>query len=174
MSAFTLRRARIAPWILGCSVLTRPPSISGTSVSASTGVTERPSSEMYAAVPPLATSSTPSSARPVANRSRPVLSKTEMSARRTAIKGWKAYCACQIEPDRVGQQAVLDLPDPRVERFRGVARLDRDPLLRDDRAGVHTLVQEVDRDAGLARAGRERLADRVEAGEGRQERRVRR
>ena len=39
-------------------------------------------------------------------------------------------------------------------------------------AGVHALVQEVDGDAGLLRAGRERLADRVEAGEGRQERRV--
>ena len=47
-----------------------------------------------------------------------------------------------------------------------------DPLLRDDRAGVHALVQEVDGDAGLLRAGRERLADRVEAGEGRQERRM--
>ncbi len=67
---------------------------------------------------------------------------------------------------------MLDLPDARVERVRGVARLDRDPLLRDDRAGVHAVVQEVDCDAGFLSAGRERLADCVEAGEGRQERGV--
>ena len=55
------RRARIPAWMRGCSVFTRPPSSSGTSVSDSTAVTSSPSSSRYAAVPPLATSSHPSS-----------------------------------------------------------------------------------------------------------------
>ena len=75
------RRARIPAWMRGWSVLTRPPSSSGTSVSDSTRVTSRPSSSRCAAVPPLATSSQPSSARPRAKASSPDLSEVEISAR---------------------------------------------------------------------------------------------
>ena len=40
------------PWIFGCSVLTRPPSISGLPVSSSTSVTSSPAARSAAAVPP--------------------------------------------------------------------------------------------------------------------------
>src|SRR6266511_24219 len=65
----------------GWSVFTRPPSISGAEVTSSTCVTSRPSSSRYAAVPPLATNSNPTSARPRAKTSRPSFSHTEISAR---------------------------------------------------------------------------------------------
>src|SRR5262245_43073021 len=94
-----------------------------------------------------------------------------MSARRTAM-GLGLYCACQIEADGLGQEPVLHLADARVERFRGVVRLDPNPLLSDDRPCVDAVVEEVDRDAGLLGAGREGLADRVEPRKRRQERRV--
>ena len=51
------RRARIAAWMRGWSVFTRPPSSSGPR-SAPRPRTSSPSSSRYAAVPPLATSST--------------------------------------------------------------------------------------------------------------------
>ena len=59
-------------------------------------------------------------------RSRPVLSKTEMSAAH-GHQGWRALLRLPDRADRIGQQAVLDLPDARVERVGGVARLDRRP-----------------------------------------------
>ena len=46
------RRARMPPWIFGCSVLTRPPSISGLAVSSATSSTGRPASRRAVAVPP--------------------------------------------------------------------------------------------------------------------------
>lgn len=46
---------------------------------------------------------------------------------------------------------------------------DRHPPLQDHRAGVDSLVDEVDGDPGLLDAGLERLADRVEPGEARQQ-----
>ena len=55
------RRASTPPCTRGCSVFTRPPSISGLSVSVSTGTTSRPAARSAFAVPPDATSSTPSS-----------------------------------------------------------------------------------------------------------------
>ena len=67
------RRARIAAWIRGCSVFTRPPRSSGISVRSSTRVTSRPCSARWSAVPPLATISTPSSASPRANSAEPGL-----------------------------------------------------------------------------------------------------
>src|SRR6187200_585767 len=82
------------------------------------------------------------------------------------------YCPGQIELDRLGQQAVLHLPDPPVERLRALARLDSHTLLGDHWACVHALVEEVDGDAGLLGAGRERLSDRAKARESGQERRV--
>ena len=74
----------------GWSVFTRPPSISGNSVRSSTLVTSRPSSRIESAVPPLATSSQPSEERPFASVSRPVLSKTEISARLTSLAAFRS------------------------------------------------------------------------------------
>ena len=56
-----------------------------------------------------------------------------------------------------------------IERL---ARLDRHALLREHRPGVEPLVDEVDGDARRLDAGRERVLDRVRAGERRQQRRV--
>ena len=53
------RSARMPPWIRGCSVLTRPPSISGEPVTSETAVTAMPASRSAAAVPPDETISTP-------------------------------------------------------------------------------------------------------------------
>src|ERR687894_310710 len=48
----SVRSARMPPWILGCSVLTRPPSISGAPVTSETGTTSIPASERARAVQP--------------------------------------------------------------------------------------------------------------------------
>ena len=58
------------PWIRGCSVFTRPSSISGKPVTSSTGVTSTPASRRVAAVPPEDTSETPSSVEPPARARR--------------------------------------------------------------------------------------------------------
>ena len=70
----------------GCRVFTRPPSISGDPVTSATSVTSIPASRSAAAVPPLETSSTPSSRRPRAKATTPVLSNTASSARRTSAR----------------------------------------------------------------------------------------
>src|SRR5690606_31329061 len=69
------------PCTTGCSVLTLPSIISGKPVSSATSRTARPSFSMAARVPPVETSSTPSSASWRAAASRPVLSDREISAR---------------------------------------------------------------------------------------------
>ena len=84
----------------------------------------------------------------------------------------RAYEACQIDPDRVRQQTVLDGTDALVERLGRVVLLDGDGLLGEDRAAVHSFVHEVDGDAGLRHARGKRLPDGVEARERRQKRRV--
>ena len=67
----------------GCSVLTRPSSISGKPVKSSIARTGRPASASARAVPPVETISTPSSARPRAKSTIPSFSDTDSSARRT-------------------------------------------------------------------------------------------
>ena len=71
----------------GCSVFTRPPRISGKPVTWSTGVTGTPASAIVLAVDPVETISTPASCNPRARSTMPVLSYTEIRARRTAISG---------------------------------------------------------------------------------------
>ena len=85
-SASTSRRASTAAWIFGCSVLTRPPSISVKPVICSTRDTPIPASSRRVAVPFVATIWTPSSSSLRAKSTRPVLSLTEMSARRTGAR----------------------------------------------------------------------------------------
>src|SRR5690606_33587730 len=64
-----------------CSVLTRPPSISGDCVSCSTAVTGSPASRSARSVPPLATKSQPSSTSARPNSTKPVLLYTLNRAR---------------------------------------------------------------------------------------------
>ena len=66
------RRARMPPWIFGCSVLTRPSIISGKPVTSDTCTTARPASASALAVPPVDTSSKPACSTPPQSRiSRP-------------------------------------------------------------------------------------------------------
>src|SRR5690606_9636426 len=76
------RRARIPPWIFGCSVFTRPPIISSEPVYSATSVTGRPAARSARQVPPLDNSAKPRRNRPPANSTIPVLSYTDSSARR--------------------------------------------------------------------------------------------
>ena len=68
------RSARIPPWIFGCRVLTRPPSISGLLVTEATSWWAIPASVRAAEVCPEAISSTPAAESPRAKSISPVLS----------------------------------------------------------------------------------------------------
>src|SRR6516164_1495184 len=74
------RRASRPPWIFGCSVLTRPSSISGKPVCEATSVTAMPASARSLAVPPVDNRRMPSAASSRASSTTPVLSETEISA----------------------------------------------------------------------------------------------
>src|SRR5437870_11322624 len=76
------RRASNPPWIAGCKVLTRPASSSGAPVTVATSVTGSPASAIVRAELPVETSATPCAASPRANGTIPLLSLTEISARR--------------------------------------------------------------------------------------------
>src|SRR5687767_15592546 len=73
------------PWILGCSVLTRPSIISGNPVTSETLVTGSPASARAFDVPPVETSWTPCPVSPRAKSMRPVLSETLRIARIFAV-----------------------------------------------------------------------------------------
>src|SRR6185369_6746866 len=74
------RRASKPPWIVGCSVLTRPSSISGNPVCSATSVTFSPAPASSFAVPPVESSLTPRPASSRASSTTPVLSETDISA----------------------------------------------------------------------------------------------
>src|SRR5882757_7377372 len=76
------RRASNPPWIAGCNVLTLPSSISGMPVTSATSVTGSPASAIVRAELPVEISATPCAVSPRANGTMPVLSLTEISARR--------------------------------------------------------------------------------------------
>src|SRR5207248_2224933 len=76
----------MAPWIFGCRVLTRPPSISLTPVTSCTARTAIPSLVRRSAVPPVERISIPSEARPLASSTMPALSETERRARDTDMR----------------------------------------------------------------------------------------
>src|SRR4051794_5110894 len=156
-----------------------------------------PSSRSSCAVPPVETISTPSSARPRAKSTRPRLSDTDSSARRTwtspasvppvplcsvasAIVDQYDAGIVGVEPDRPGcdqphrprQEPVLDLVDPLLDRG-DVARIRKlEGLLQDDRPAVDALVDEVDGHSPDPHAVLDRLLDRPYAGERRQQRGV--
>src|SRR5215218_4344192 len=143
------RSARIPPWILGWRVFTRPPSISGASVTAATSTTGSPASAIAVAVPPLETSSQPRSTRPWARSTTPVLSYTDTRARTFrsfgGSRGGQDEGAGDDGGDGVGVEAALDGLDPLVERVDGVVGQDRDGLLGHDRPGVDLGGGHVDR-----------------------------
>ncbi len=85
LCAGSSRRASRPAWTFGCSVFTRPSSISGKPVYADTSVTFRPSFCSSFAVPPVDSSSTPSAARARASSTIPDLSETLRSARVTFV-----------------------------------------------------------------------------------------
>src|SRR5947208_13048297 len=64
----------------GCSVFTRPSSISGKPVTSATSVTGSPASASSLAVPPVDSSLTPAPCSSRANSTMPVLSETESRA----------------------------------------------------------------------------------------------
>src|SRR5690606_40041300 len=72
----------------GCSVLTLPSSISGKPVCSATSFTGIPASVSIFADPPVERISTPCLRSICANSTRPVLSETEMSARRIFTWAW--------------------------------------------------------------------------------------
>ena len=80
MCAGTSRRASRPPCTLGCSVFTRPSSISGNCVTSATSVTGRPASCSSLAVPPVDSRLKPSATSAAANSATPVLSETEINA----------------------------------------------------------------------------------------------
>src|SRR3954469_9871483 len=152
------------------------------------------------AVPPVETISTPRSASPRANSTRPRLSDTVSSARRTRTSPgcvtstgpWSVVAIAALLDDHIArqigidphlsggdqadgtrQQPVLDLMHSFLDRG-DVARIRKnvEGLLYDDRPGVDALVDEVDSDADHLHAVVDGLLDRPEPGEGREQRRV--
>src|SRR3954471_9432215 len=193
MCSGSSRRASSAACSRGCRVLTRPPRISSWPVNSETSATSRPASRSAAAVPPAERISTPRPARPRAKSATPVLSETETSARRTLtapsstvsdrvsaaaslidydlvrIIGIDPNLARRDHADRLRVELVLGRMDLQLERLAVAIGRDLDLALDDHRPGIDPLVDEVDADAGDVGPGRQRLADRVEAGEGGQQ-----
>src|SRR5258706_5850832 len=105
------RRARMPPCTFGCSVFTRPSSISGNPVCADTSVTRRPSFSRSLAVPPVERICTPSAASPRANSTTPALSETLTSARETFIVRVSPAIGSRLDPqllDFLAQGIAVD------------------------------------------------------------------
>src|SRR4051794_12636227 len=174
-------------------VLPRPSSISGKPVTSSIGRVSMPASARCLAVPPVETISTPSSRRQRAKSAIPVLSDTVISARWTRTSPGAETCTSEIvrtsliddhptrfrglHPDLppgyetygLRQQFVLDfvhllLDCGDVPRIGKVER-----ALEDDRPAVDAFVDEMHGNSGNLDAVVERLLDRVDAREGRQQ-----
>src|SRR5579862_1771046 len=90
--------------------------ISGKPVRSSTERTCRPADASSRAVPPVETSSTPSSARPRANSTMPRLSETESSARRT-----RTSPGSTVEPRSSAPCALSVLAEMERGYLRGLA-----------------------------------------------------
>src|SRR2546426_4021743 len=138
------RSARIPACTRGCKVFTRPPSISGKPVTSSTGVTARPASRSACAVPPLETKAAPSSVRPRASSTTPVLSYTASSARRTGSTSdirflqevdhapFDLEATLDHRANRLREQAMLHLVHARLERVLLIGGEHGQGLLQDD------------------------------------------
>src|SRR4051812_14624433 len=163
MCAPSPRRASSAACSRGCRVFTRPPRISSWPVNSATSVTSSPASRSAAAVPPVERISTPSPASPLAKSPTPVLSETEISARRTVtapsltVSAWVSAPASLIDhaharavrfdptlarrdhADRLRVELVLGGVDRRLEQCLIATGGDRDLALQQHRPGVDTL-----------------------------------
>src|SRR4051794_33766190 len=186
MCSASPRLASSAACRRGCSVFTRPPRISSWPVNSETSVTSRPASRRALAVPPVERISTPSAARLLAKSATPVLSETEIRARRTrtapsstasareaadalsvidhddaGIAGIDPNPAPRDHADRLRVELVLGRVDRPLERGAVAIGRHRHLALDDHRAGVDALVDEVDADPRYLDARLQRLADRV-------------
>ena len=144
----------------GCSVLTRPPSISGKSVSVSTRSTVEAELVLEVRGGAAARDELPAEVGEAA--------REHVEAGLVVRRDQRAHSS----PTTRGSRRCSSVLDARVQRLRRVAREDGDPLLREDRAAVDALVDEVHGRAGFADAGGELFLDGVRAGERRQERGV--
>src|ERR1700722_12917235 len=114
------RRPRRPPWIFGCRVLTRPSIISGKPVYSATSITVSAASRSSRAVPPVERISTPRAASARASSATPLLSDTEISARRTGcsmkrrsprlVQGGVAVGSAgdAVQPQLLAQGAAVD------------------------------------------------------------------
>src|SRR4051794_27864781 len=143
--------------------------ISGKPVKSSIGRTSSPASRSVAAVPPVETSSTPSSASPRANSTMLVLSDTDRTARRTrtspgcvmaviaggpyrsdlrqqdapGLRRVDPHDAAGDEPHGLREQLVLHGPQRRADLLHLGRHRQLHGALEDDRAAVDALVDEV-------------------------------
>src|SRR5688572_29142188 len=150
------RRARSPPCTAGCSVLTRPSSISGKPVSSLTSRTVRPALRSAFAVPPVDASDQPRRARPCANSTTPVLSDTEKSARgisEVRIESGVVHGGDDVDDARIHD--VLRRKNALGERFSRVVDPHPHPPLGDDRAVIVFVVDEMDCESRARRARRQ-------------------
>src|SRR5688572_19359791 len=141
MCAGRSRRASRPPWMRGCSVFTRPSSISGKPVTSATSFTGRPASASRRAVPPVESRATPAACSARAKSTMPVLSETEsravsgmreglfgefvldeLASQRVAVDaqpvGGPALVALGMCHDHVEQRALDRVHDHLVHRMR--------------------------------------------------------
>src|SRR4051794_21189167 len=188
--------ARTPAAIFGLIVLTRPSSISGNPVRSSIGRVSMPASARCLAVPPVDTISTPSWRRQRAKSAMPVLSDTVIRARLTRTSPGAVTCTSETvstsvidnHPTRIRgidrdfppgyetysswQQLVLDLVDPLLHNGDLPRIRKLESLLKDDRAAVDALVDEMHGNSGNLDAVVDCLLDRADARERRQQRRM--
>ncbi len=182
------RSARIPPWIFGCRVLTRPPSISGEPVTSATSRWAMPASlQLGRRVP--AGDQLPAEVRQTLGQlDQPLLvvdgqqgshdlisshCSLSRSSDGPAIEYHRPAASSAEGPGHSGRvQPPLDHLDPLVQRLLGVAGQDRDRLLGQDRPGVHFDVARCTVQPVSRHPGRQRVPHPVPAGERRQQGRV--
>ena len=113
------------PCILGCSVLTRPPSISGAPVTSETGTTGTRASSNALAVPPVEMISNPILCSWRANAATP-----SCPTPKPAPDASYLHPSPEIVRDRPHEQPVLDRVQPLQQRLLRVPRQHRHRLLR--------------------------------------------
>ena len=126
--------ARMPPWIFGWSVLTRPPSISGSPVASDTGTTGIFCSSRARAVPPVGEDLEPDIVQPAGEiPPRRLCPKTEIKARRFIV----VFCVHSLPPkvvrDRADEQTMLYRVQPFHQTVLCILRAHRDRLLRHHR-----------------------------------------
>src|SRR5256714_3958263 len=137
----------------GCSVLTRPSSISGKLVISLTSRTATAAARSALAVPPVEMRLQPSLVKPRAKSTTPVLSETESSA----VGISDGTLRLELLQDRnhlyrARINHVLDVQNSRCQRFGRIGFVDSHAPLRDDRATIVILVHEMNGHARFLRS----------------------